>query len=68
VESVSDTCVIPLQDYLDLGQEARMNHPSTQEGNWRWRLKEGEISEELAEWIRRITQVTERSPVRSGED
>ena len=45
-----------------------MNHPSTQEGNWRWRLKEGEISEELAEWIRRITQVTERSPVRSGED
>ena len=68
MESVSDTCVIPLQDYLDLGQEARMNHPSTQEGNWRWRLKEGEISEELAEWIRRITQVTERSPVRSGED
>lgn len=37
--SVSDTCVIPLQDYLGLGKEARMNTPSTLGGNWQWRVQ-----------------------------
>ena len=59
-ESVADTCVIPVQDYLCLGEEARMNHPSTIGKNWTWRLKPGQISEELAVKIRRLTQITGR--------
>ncbi len=61
MESVSDTCVIPLQDYLVLGEEARMNHPSTQGANWRWRLTDGQPDEETIGWIRRITEITGRS-------
>ena len=60
MESVSDTCVIPVQDYLVLGAEARMNHPSTLSGNWTWRMTEDAIDEELLGWIRRITEITER--------
>jgi 4-alpha-glucanotransferase len=36
-ESVADLAVVPLQDVLSLGNEARMNHPGTVSGNWRWR-------------------------------
>ncbi|RJR35192.1 MAG: 4-alpha-glucanotransferase [Desulfobacteraceae bacterium] len=36
--SVSERVVIPLQDVLGLGSEARMNQPATQEGNWQWRF------------------------------
>ena len=36
--SVSDLCVIPIQDYLGLDNRARINHPSTLGTNWRWRL------------------------------
>lgn len=36
--SVSDTAVIPLADWLHLGAEGRINTPSTQQGNWQWRL------------------------------
>ena len=35
--SVSDTCIIPMQDYLGLGAEARINVPSTLGTNWKWR-------------------------------
>ena len=59
-ESVSDTCVIPVQDYLCLDERARMNHPSTTGGNWTWRMTEGQMDEELIGRIRRITQITGR--------
>ncbi len=36
--SVADTAIIPMQDILSLGEEARMNHPSTTEGNYQWRM------------------------------
>lgn len=36
--SVADTAIIPLQDILGLGEECRMNKPSTNQGNWRWRV------------------------------
>lgn len=62
LQSVSDTCVIPMQDYLGLGGWARMNHPSTLGGNWCWRLKEGEFTEELARKIRRQTIISGRAP------
>ncbi|MCR4901559.1 MAG: 4-alpha-glucanotransferase [Butyrivibrio sp.] len=46
--SVSDTAIIPMQDYLNMGSEARINTPSTLGGNWQWRLVEGQITDELA--------------------
>ena len=47
--SVSDTAIIPLQDYLELGGEARINMPSTLGGNWEWRVEPGMCTNELAE-------------------
>jgi len=38
--SVADTAIVPAQDVLGLGSEARMNTPATLGGNWRWRLRE----------------------------
>jgi 4-alpha-glucanotransferase len=43
--SVADVSVIPMQDLLDLGSEARMNNPATTSGNWRWRVTPAELSE-----------------------
>ena len=53
--SVSDLCVVQLQDYLNLGGEARMNFPGTQsDANWTWRLTEGHLTNALAEKIRQL--------------
>ena len=56
--SVSKLCVIQMQDYLELGGEARMNFPGTLTNkNWTWRAGEGFITPELT---RRILQMTRR--------
>ena len=56
MSSVSDLCVVPLQDYLDLGAEARMNFPGTlSDSNWTWRAKDGMMSKSLAKKIRGLT-------------
>ncbi len=55
--SVSDTCIIPAQDWLGLGEEARMNIPSTTSGNWKWRLKKGMLTDALAAEIHRSTDI-----------
>lgn len=57
LESVADLAVIPIQDYLGLGAEARINRPSTLGGNWTWRLQDGEITDELTEKIRKLTKI-----------
>ena len=54
--SIADTMVIPMQDYLGLGNEARINTPSTLGGNWEWRLKKGALTKELAEKIYTLTK------------
>ena len=48
MQSVADTAIIPIQDYLDYGSAARINTPSTLGGNWCWRLIPGELTGELA--------------------
>ncbi len=58
--SVSDTCVIPMQDYLGLGAEARINIPSTLGTNWKWRMREGAFTDELAERICEMTKLYAR--------
>ena len=55
--SVSDICIIPLQDYLMLGNEARINHPSTLGGNWQWRMENLQIKEKLLRKIYEITKI-----------
>ena len=54
--SVSDLCVIPMQDFLNLGAQARMNFPGTMsDKNWTWRVKNGMINHMLARRIRELT-------------
>jgi len=48
--------VAPLQDVLDLGAEARMNLPGTEEGNWAWRYGAGDLTLELAARLRGLTE------------
>lgn len=55
--SVSDTCIIPMQDYLGLGAEARINIPSTLGTNWKWRMLPGQFTDELAERILGMTKL-----------
>lgn len=54
--STANVCIIPLQDYLGLGNEARMNRPSTLGTNWKWRLRNGQITPELLTEIRKLTK------------
>lgn len=61
--SVADLCVIPLQDYLVLGREARINSPGTGEGNWQWRLKPNFLSDDLAYSIRGLSDTYGRTPI-----
>jgi len=50
--SQADTAIIPAQDFLELGSEARMNFPGTAKGNWRWRLQDGALTQDLAQRLR----------------
>ena len=55
--SVSDVCIIQMQDYLNLGGKARMNFPGTlSDSNWTWRVKDGIINKDLAKKIREMTR------------
>jgi 4-alpha-glucanotransferase len=51
ISSVSELAIIPIQDYLGLGSEARMNMPSTLGNNWKWRMKKDDLTKELADRI-----------------
>lgn len=55
--SVADLSVIPMQDYLGLGSEARINTPSTLGGNWTWRMDPGAFTHEIAVKCRKITEL-----------
>ena len=56
--SVSDLCIIPMQDFLELGKEGRMNFPGTlSDSNWTWRAKDGIICESLTKKIGKMTKL-----------
>lgn len=55
--SVADYCIIPLQDYLCLGNEARINTPSTTGENWKWRYQKDVLTKELAAEIGESTKL-----------
>jgi 4-alpha-glucanotransferase len=60
--SVARTTIVPIQDLLGLGSEARMNTPGLAEGNWRWRMSPGALSPGLAHELRSWTEMYFRLP------
>ncbi len=60
--STADTAILPLQDVLGLGSEARMNLPGRPEGNWRWRMEEGCLGREVRERLAALTTLFRRAP------
>ena len=58
--SVAEIAMVPAQDLLELGSEARMNTPAVAQGNWSWRAPEGCWTEELAEKLAALADVTDR--------
>ena len=56
MESVARMCVIPIQDYLGLGNAARINTPSTVGTNWKWRVTKDQLSPALFKTIGQITK------------
>ena len=59
-QSMANLCIVPLQDFLCLGSEARMNTPSTLGNNWTWRVKKELLTDDLAEKIKTIAVKTVR--------
>ena len=59
--SVGELAVIPMQDLLGLGPEARINRPGTDQGNWLWRLPAGALSGELAQHCAQLNSVFGRA-------
>jgi 4-alpha-glucanotransferase len=61
--------MVPVQDLLELGSEARMNTPAVPQGNWSWRVPEGSWTGALAARIAASVDVTDRDndPLRAGD-
>ena len=59
--SVANTAIVPLQDLLGLGSEARMNLPNSTEGNWAWRFQENELKPDLAARLKQLTELYGRN-------
>jgi 4-alpha-glucanotransferase len=61
LDSPCRIAIVPAQDILGLGSDARMNKPGTAEGNWRWRLREGQLGEAEALRLREMIVRTGRA-------
>lgn len=55
--SVGSVAITMMQDLLDLGNDARMNLPSTLSGNWMWRMKKDDLTDELATKLYQLTRL-----------
>ncbi|MBV8780546.1 MAG: 4-alpha-glucanotransferase [Phycisphaerae bacterium] len=60
--SVAHTVIVPIQDVLGLGGEARMNVPGSPERNWRWRLTSGQLNDSIARNLKESMELYERLP------
>ncbi len=65
MRSRAELCIIPMQDWLGLDDKARMNIPSTVGGNWRWRLKNADMSEKSGKMIAEMTRIYGRNGLKS---
>ncbi|OGO01071.1 MAG: 4-alpha-glucanotransferase [Chloroflexi bacterium RBG_13_52_14] len=59
--SVADTAIIPLQDVIGLGSEARMNRPATKKGNWDWRFTSDMLTDDMKDRLRELTLIYGRA-------
>jgi 4-alpha-glucanotransferase len=60
--SPASLSIVPLQDMLGLGSEARMNTPSLNGGNWRWRFEQQQLTSELAAKLAHLAELSDRLP------
>ena len=60
--SPANLSMVPLQDVLGLGGEARLNTPSTHTGNYHWRYEPGALKVELTAKLAALAEVTDRLP------
>ncbi len=67
ITSPAKLAVIPLQDVLGLGSEARMNVPSRGDGNWTWRYRRGDLKPEYAERLARLSEISDRNSAASAD-
>ena len=58
--SVAALAIAPIQDLLNLGNEARMNVPGRADRNWRWRCTDDMLSERILAWLRDLTKTSDR--------
>ena len=58
--SRASLAIVPAQDVLGLGSEARMNRPGTAKGNWQWRLEPGQLTSTLARRMRELAEKNRR--------
>lgn len=65
--SVAALAIAPLQDLLNLGNEARMNVPGSVDGNWRWRSTDEMLSHRAFEWLRDLTRNSNRLSPQSAK-
>lgn len=65
--SVADIVIIPMQDVLNLGGEARMNFPSKLGGNWTWRFTWDQVNENIPDVYKELTILFERPIVEKTE-
>lgn len=66
--SIAGMAIVPLQDFLGLDSDARMNTPSLSDGNWGWRFSPGALTSELADKIAALCSVSDRGPSTSAAD
>jgi 4-alpha-glucanotransferase len=64
--SPASLSIVPLQDVLGLGSEARMNTPSLHGGNWRWRFHDGQLKPEHAQKLAHLVELSDRISKSSG--
>ncbi|MBD3263651.1 MAG: 4-alpha-glucanotransferase [Candidatus Omnitrophica bacterium] len=60
MESVANIVIVPMQDILGLGKEARMNFPGTVEGNWEWRVKQESLNPRISHRLYRLAEKSKR--------
>ncbi|HEY6402169.1 MAG TPA: 4-alpha-glucanotransferase, partial [Blastocatellia bacterium] len=64
LSSVANAAIIPLQDVLGLGSEARMNVPARESGNWSWRYTADQLTPEIRGRLAEMTEVYGRNRAR----
>ncbi|HEU4833981.1 MAG TPA: 4-alpha-glucanotransferase, partial [Pyrinomonadaceae bacterium] len=59
--SVANTAIVPLQDLLGLGTEARMNLPNSTEGNWVWRYQPAALTDAISTRLKQLSELYGRN-------